>query len=138
MDDRRASPRSPEGSAADMIKRGRQKCLPLLCCAGLSFPLSAPALAFRNKIEYHLIGLEGIITESNVNTPVTMKARILRVRKCDLLVCDLCTCQQVEVHTAEACCFRVGEKVCITYSGAMTMSIPPQISADSIERLGRC
>ena len=31
--------------------------------------------------------------------PVIMKARILRVNCCDLLVCDLCGCQEVLVHT---------------------------------------
>ena len=54
--------------------------------------------------------------------PVTMNARILRVNCCDLLVCDLCGCQEVLVHT-------------IQYSGAMTMSLPPQISADCVKRI---
>ena len=67
--------------------------------------------------------------------PVIMKARILRVNCCDLLVCDLCGCQEVLVHTPEACCFCAGECVCIEYSGAMTKSIPPQINADCIKRL---
>ena len=69
---------------------------------------------------------------------VTMKACILRVCCCDLLVCDLCTSQQVLVHTPDACCFRAGERVCITYSGAMTNSLPPQISATKVERLCGC
>lgn len=67
-----------------------------------------------------------------------MKACVLRVCGCGLLVCDLCTSQQVMVHTPEACRFRPGEKVCIAYSGAMTRSIPPQISASGIERLDCC
>ncbi len=67
--------------------------------------------------------------------PVTMKARVLRVGCCELLVCDLCGCQEVLVHTDNACCFQVGQCVCITYSGAMTMSIPPQISADCVKPL---
>ena len=58
-------------------------------------------------------------------TLTTMTAKILRVCCCDLLVCDTCTCQEVLVHTPRACCFSVGECVCIEYSGAMTMSIPP-------------
>lgn len=33
--------------------------------------------------------------ESTVNEPVTMKACILRVCCCELLVCDLDTCQKV-------------------------------------------
>ena len=53
----------------------------------------------------------------------------------DLLVCDLCGCQEVLVHTNDACCFRPGECVCIEYSGAMTMSLPPQISAERIRRV---
>lgn len=70
--------------------------------------------------------------------PVIMKARILRVNCCDLLVCDLCGCQEVLVHTNNACCFRPGQCVCIEYSGAMTMSIPPQISAICIKPLNHC
>lgn len=76
--------------------------------------------------------------ESTPNESVTMKACVLRACCCDLLVCDLCTSQNVLVHTPKACCFHAGEKVCIEYSGAMTMSIPPQISAFSIKRLDRC
>ncbi len=70
--------------------------------------------------------------------PVTMKACILRVCYCELLVCDLSTCQEVLVHTENACCFQVGQRVCIEYSGAMTMSIPPQISAICIKPLNHC
>ena len=69
---------------------------------------------------------------------VEMKARILRVCPCELLVCDLCGCQEVLVHTDQACCFRVGQCVCITYNGAMTMSLPPQISADCVTLLNGC
>ena len=70
------------------------------------------------------------------NETVTMKARVLRVCCCELLVCDLCTSQEVLVHTDKACCFCVGQCVCIEYRGAMTMSIPPQISADCVKLLG--
>lgn len=66
------------------------------------------------------------------NERSVMRARILRVSCCELLVCDLCTSQEVLVHTDKACCFCVGQCVCIEYSGAMTMSIPPQIHADCI------
>ena len=66
---------------------------------------------------------------------VTMKARILRVCCCELLVCELCNCQEFRVHTDKACCFRPGQCVCITYSGAATMSIPPQINAECVELL---
>lgn len=55
---------------------------------------------------------------------------------CDvLLVCDLENDQQVEVHTNQARCFREGEQICICYDGAMTRSIPPQISACRIWRM---
>ena len=67
--------------------------------------------------------------------PVTLKAKVLRVCCCHLLVCDLCTHQEIHVHTPKAGCFRVGDHVCIEYSGAMTMSIPPQITADRISCL---
>lgn len=66
---------------------------------------------------------------------VTMNACVLRVCCCELLVCDLCTCQEVLVHTNQACCFQVGQRVCIEYNGAMTMSIPPQISASCVKPL---
>ena len=64
---------------------------------------------------------------------VTVYARGLRASCCQLLVCDLNSCQEVLVHTNDACCFRPGQCVCITYSGAMTMSIPPQISAECVK-----
>ena len=70
--------------------------------------------------------------ESSMNQSVTMHARVLQVNCCDLLVCDLHTDQEVVVHTPRACQFRVGDCVCIRFSGAMTMSIPPQISACEI------
>ena len=76
--------------------------------------------------------------ESIPNETVTMNACILRVCCCELLVCDLCSSQKVLVHTPEACCFKVGEKVCIEYNGAMTMSIPPQITATDIRRMSGC
>ena len=51
-----------------------------------------------------------------------------------LLVCDCSTCQQVQVNTANACRYQVGDRLCIHYNGAMTNSIPPQISATCIHR----
>lgn len=65
----------------------------------------------------------------------TMTARVLAVRCTSLLVCDCSTCQQVQVNTTDACCYRVGECLCIHYNGAMTNSIPPQISASCIHRM---
>ena len=66
--------------------------------------------------------------------PTTMTARVLEVQCCSLLVCDCDTCQQVQVNTDDACCYRVGDCLCIHYNGAMTNSLPPQISATCIHR----
>lgn len=76
--------------------------------------------------------------ETPLPETVTMKARVLRVCRCELLVCDLCTCQEVRVHTRHACHFSVGDTVCIEYNGIMTLSLPPQINADSIRCMERC
>ena len=65
----------------------------------------------------------------------TMTARVLEVGSGFLLVCDQSTCQQVQVNTSSACCYRVGQCLSIQYDGAMTASIPPQISATSICRI---
>ena len=74
-------------------------------------------------------------TGSTPPTPATtMTARVLEVRCDSLLVCDCSTCQQVQVNTAIACCYQVGDCLCIHYNGAMTNSIPPQISATCIHR----
>lgn len=66
---------------------------------------------------------------------MTMTAKVLQVQNCALLVCDQCTNQEVLVHTDEACCFCPGDCVCIEYTGAMTMSIPPQIYACCISKV---
>lgn len=76
--------------------------------------------------------------EMTPQEPATLKGRVLRVCPCELLICDLCTCQEILVRTPDACCFRVGACVCVTYSGAMTHSIPPQISADRVEQMCSC
>ena len=68
-------------------------------------------------------------------TPTTMTARVLEVGNGFLLVCDQSTCQQVQVNTSNACCYRVGQCLSIQYDGAMTASIPPQISATCICRI---
>ena len=46
-----------------------------------------------------------------------------------LLVCDCCTRQRVMVHTDQAGRFCPGDLVRVEYSGAMTRSLPPQITA---------
>lgn len=66
---------------------------------------------------------------------MNMCAVVLEVERCSLLVCDCCTHRKVVVHTPCACCFCVGDCVCIRYNGSMTMSIPPQITAECICRI---
>lgn len=64
-----------------------------------------------------------------------MLATVIFVRSDHLLVLDLSKRQQVRVNTPQASRFRTGDLIRIRYSGAMTMSIPPQISAQSITKL---
>lgn len=71
-------------------------------------------------------------------TTTTLTATVLCVQPCRLLVCDRCSSQEILVHTKYARCFRTGDRVRIEYSGAMTMSIPPQISAVHITRHSPC
>lgn len=73
--------------------------------------------------------------DCTTTTPTTMTARVMEVSCNSLLVCDQSTCQQVQVNTSNACCYRVGQCLCIHYDGAMTASIPPQISATKICRI---
>lgn len=76
--------------------------------------------------------------ETPTANSVTMKACVLRADCGELLVRDLSTSQEVRVHTDQACRFSAGQTVCIVYNGAMTMSLPPQIHADSICRISNC
>ena len=69
----------------------------------------------------------------------TMCARVSFVCPGCMRVRDVCTGQEVVVLSEQACCFAPGECVCIHFSGAMTMSLPPQISAQCIHRIhARC
>lgn len=68
---------------------------------------------------------------------MTMQATVLRVQCDNLLVFDHAMSQTVVVHAADACRFHVGEYVCIRYSGVMTRSIPPQITATNITTIPR-
>ena len=68
----------------------------------------------------------------------TMCALVIEVREDALLVRDQSTCQEVQVNTSCAHCYSAGDRICIRYSGAMTNSLPPQISADCIRRAGSC
>lgn len=68
---------------------------------------------------------------------MTMQATVLRVMPHQLLVFHHDTAQTILVHTPDACRFGVGDFVCIRFSGAMTMSIPPQITAINISIIPR-
>lgn len=68
----------------------------------------------------------------------TMIATVLEVQHGSLLVRDRRTSQEVIVHVRFARNFRRGDIVSILYSGAMTRSIPPQITAIRIFRIGFC
>ena len=71
---------------------------------------------------------------------VVMIATVLSMQRGNLLVFDFSNRQQVQVNTNDAFRFCPGDLVRIRYNGAMTMSIPPQISAISIVRISssRC
>lgn len=62
-----------------------------------------------------------------------MQAIVIEVQWGRLLVLDLNTRQNVLVNTSDARWFSPGDMVRIWYNGAMTNSIPPQISAQRIE-----
>lgn len=68
----------------------------------------------------------------------TMCATVMQVDPQNMLVCDHSTNQEVLVHTEDACRFSQGNRVCIHFNGIMTMSIPPQITADCIRLIGCC
>lgn len=69
---------------------------------------------------------------------MVMIATVLEVRPGNLLVRDRRTSQKVIVHTPLARRFRPGNIVRILYSGAMTMSIPSQITAIHIALIRTC
>ena len=58
-----------------------------------------------------------------------MQAVVQEVQRDRLLVLDLATRQSVFVNTPAAWRFRPGDRVNIWYTGVMTNSIPPQITA---------
>ena len=66
-----------------------------------------------------------------------MCATVLQVCRDRLLVCDDGGCRRVVVHTEDACRFCRGDRVCIRYSGAMTNSLPPHLTAESVSCLCR-
>ena len=69
---------------------------------------------------------------------MTMRATVLLVQQGRIIVLDHATGQRVVVNTSMCGCrVRPGDNVLIRYSGAMTRSIPPQITAISITPLNR-
>ena len=64
-----------------------------------------------------------------------MQAVVIEVQWERLLVLDLDTRQRVIVHTPVAHLFQPGDHIGIWYSGVMTGSIPPQITAQNITRI---
>lgn len=67
-----------------------------------------------------------------------INACVLEVRCNHLLVLNCDTGQKVRVNTPCARRFCVGERICVTFRGTMTMSIPPQIRATCITRNRSC
>lgn len=66
---------------------------------------------------------------------MTIDATVLEVYNNRLLVRDLSNQQEILVHFRNANRFTPGDTVRITYNGRMTFSIPPQISASSIQSI---
>lgn len=69
---------------------------------------------------------------------MTMTADVLENNGQSLLVRDWETGQEVLVHLPHPCRLCPGDRVCIRYDGVMTMSLPPQISAQSVRKLCPC
>lgn len=61
-----------------------------------------------------------------------MCADVIEVNDDRLLVNDIRTQQEVVVNTPCTCRINVGDRIRIVYSGAMTNSLPPQISSRKI------
>lgn len=68
---------------------------------------------------------------------MTIDATVLQVYNDSLLVRDLSNNQEILVHFRGARRFSPGETVRITFNGQMTYSIPPQITAISIQSIQR-
>lgn len=67
-----------------------------------------------------------------------MFATVLAVCRSSLLVRDHTSSQDVVVRTSQTRCFSPGDRVQIWFSGMMTRSIPPQITAIRIRRSSSC
>ncbi|MCI8589264.1 MAG: hypothetical protein HFE77_00895 [Clostridiales bacterium] len=66
---------------------------------------------------------------------ITMIAEVIEAYPDGLMVMDKQSGQTIQVHAKDIECFSQGEWICILYNGQMTHSIPPQITAISIESL---
>lgn len=65
---------------------------------------------------------------------MTLDATVLKVYNDRLLVRDFSNNQEIIVHSPDARRFSPGDTVRIFYNGQMTFSIPPQITAISIQK----
>jgi len=68
---------------------------------------------------------------------MVIHATVIEVNPRNLLVNDHQTGNEIMVHSQKSGNFSIGDHIKITHNGQMTRSIPPQISAISIERLTR-
>ena len=64
-----------------------------------------------------------------------MCADVIEVNNDNLLVRDNRTEQEVIVNTPCTCRINAGDRIRIVYNGAMTNSLPPQISSRKIFRI---
>ena len=69
---------------------------------------------------------------------MTITADVLENNGQSLLVRDWESGQEVQVNLSCPCRLYPGDRVYIRYSGAMTMSLPPQISPQRIRKLRPC
>jgi len=92
-------------------------------------------LAAHFLLPVNILYIQHVVWE--VINVMTMRATVLNVQDDRLLVFDHAMSQNVIVFTPDARRFCVGNHVLIRYSGIMTMSIPPQITAIGISVIPR-
>lgn len=69
---------------------------------------------------------------------MTMTADVLKNNGDSLFVRDWESSQEVQVNLPRPCRLCPGDRVCIRYDGVMTLSLPPQIAAQSVRKLRLC
>lgn len=69
---------------------------------------------------------------------MTMTADVLKNNGDSLFVRDWESGQEVQVNLPCPCRLCPGDRVCIRYDGVMTLSLPPQIAAQSVRKLRLC